>query len=73
MAVQTQRGRGFGGEIKGASSLTHKGEQYVPLIGDLDMVAQQGTAPMQDPHLLCPSLAAPLKRFKHLFGHSESV
>jgi hypothetical protein len=29
----------FGGEVKGASSPTHKGEQYGPLIGVLDAVA----------------------------------
>jgi hypothetical protein len=39
MARQTQRAGGFRGEIKGASSLTRKGEQYVFLFGDLDAVA----------------------------------
>jgi hypothetical protein len=48
MSRQTWRGRGFGGEVRGgSSSLTHKGEQYVPFIGDRDMVAQLGTVPTQ--------------------------
>jgi hypothetical protein len=56
MARQTQRGRGFGGEVKGTSSLTQKGEQYTPLISDLDAVAWPGTAPTQGPQ------SAPLMR-----------
>jgi hypothetical protein len=47
-----RRGKG------GPSSLTHKAEKCVPLIGDLDMVALPGTAPTQGPHLLCPSLGS---------------
>jgi hypothetical protein len=29
---QTPRGKGFGGEVKGASSLSHKGKQLCPLL-----------------------------------------
>jgi hypothetical protein len=50
MSRQTQRGRGFGKEVRGP--LTHREEQYVPLISDLDTVAQPGAAPPQGPHWL---------------------
>jgi hypothetical protein len=35
-----------------SSSPTHREEQYVPLIGDLDVVAWPGTTPTQGPHSL---------------------
>jgi hypothetical protein len=44
----------------GSCSPIHKGEQYTPLIGDLDVVAWPGTVPIQSPHLLCPSMATTL-------------
>jgi hypothetical protein len=45
MARQTQKGRVFGGEVKGVSSPKHKTKQYLLLIGDLDTVTWPGTVP----------------------------
>jgi hypothetical protein len=45
-----------------SSSLTYKGQQYVPLISDLDAVTWSRNAPTQSLHLLGSSLATPLRR-----------
>jgi hypothetical protein len=60
MARQTQKGKGFGGEVKGALFSDTQGRKYVPLIGDLNTVTLPGTAPTQGPHLICTSSATPL-------------
>jgi hypothetical protein len=61
------KGKGFWKRCKsGFSSLTHNGEQYVPFIGDLDMVGRPGKAPIEGPHLPCHLQLLPSQGFKHL-------
>jgi hypothetical protein len=44
----------------GSSCSMHREKQYMPLIGDLDMVVWPGTAPTQCPHSLHLSPDLPL-------------
>jgi hypothetical protein len=58
---------------KGSSFPTHREEQYVPLISDLDTVAQSGTAPAQGPHLLDPPPAVPLAGISVVSPHNPWI